>query len=153
MDRRTFVNSAFAVVASNTSLLLNATPILHLEELTVPKYEPSSWITDKGDYYVVKIPDGKTFIKEVLDKPSIIVLGENSKLSDLTVHGYASLYSKHSLNLGYLTIDQNNYECSGRSLLHFQAPRVNCISKIKLIPRSINIEPFRFTDNISLKQI
>jgi hypothetical protein len=36
------------------------------------------WVEDKGDFYIVRVPDFKTFANEHLEKPTIFLLGESA---------------------------------------------------------------------------
>lgn len=51
------------------------------------------WIEDKGDYCIVRVPDFKTFAKEVIDKPVIFILGEKAVVHSLAVCGCVNVYA------------------------------------------------------------
>jgi len=48
------------------------------------------WIEDRGGFYIVRVPDFKTFSRERLDKPTIFLLGDESEVSYVDVTGYAN---------------------------------------------------------------
>lgn len=57
--------------------------------ITTP--ESKDWITDKGDYVIVRVPDYKTFAREVIDKPAIFILGTRSFVSGVDVTGFVNV--------------------------------------------------------------
>lgn len=51
------------------------------------------WIEDKGDYYIVRVPDFKTFVNVKLDKPAIFGLGEAAVVRGVSVMGFSNVYA------------------------------------------------------------
>lgn len=84
IERRGFLKVLGAIAAS--------TGIIHYAEAKVLMPEQGSWIEDKGDYYIVRIPDGKTFAHETLDKPTIFGFGQDSRVEYVTVNGFVNMY-------------------------------------------------------------
>lgn len=51
------------------------------------------WIEDKGDFFIVRVPDFKSFANELLAKPVIFLMGEKSIIRGVNVQGFANLYA------------------------------------------------------------
>ena len=83
--RRGFIKIGMAVVGAFT-LAKYAEPLIEVSDL-------HQWIEDKGDFYIIRIPDFKTFAKETLNKPTIFILGEQSTVRDVEIFGYANVYA------------------------------------------------------------
>lgn len=59
-------------------------------ELLIPDVH-HDWIEDRGDFYVVRVPDFKTFANETLNKPTIFLLGQESTMKYVEVNSYANI--------------------------------------------------------------
>lgn len=94
MFRRSFLKIGSALVAG-TAVTTYAQPLLNIITLNA-KHQ---WVQDKGDYYVVTIPENKSFAKEYLDKPTIFLFGDNSKLLDVSVIGFANMRGANSVEI------------------------------------------------------
>lgn len=128
MLRRNFLKNAFAVATTAAATGACAKQFITIDEIIVPEEKPIDWIIDKGEYYLVNIPDGKTLKRERLDKPSIIKMGQGSTIGDLTVVGYCNIFSKHEIVMNNLATECGNYITKEpRSSILFSAPflRVN----------------------------
>lgn len=86
-NRRGFLKLLGAAVgaAAVPGILTYAEPLL-----AIP-IEGREWVEDRGDFYVVRVPDFKTFAREVLDKPTIFLLGQQAILTNVLVSGFANL--------------------------------------------------------------
>jgi hypothetical protein len=51
------------------------------------------WVEDKGDFYIVRVPDFKTFANEHLEKPTIFLLGESATVRSVDVDGFANIFA------------------------------------------------------------
>lgn len=87
-NRRSFLKTGTTLVGG-VLLTKYIEPIVPIAELN--KHE---WIEDKGDFYIVRVPDSKTFAKEILDKPTIFLLGHYSVVKDIVVNGYINVAIK-----------------------------------------------------------
>jgi len=67
------------------------------------------WIEDKGEFYIVRVPDYKTFARETLNKPTILLLGENSIAKDLDINGYLNVELSHESLFIDSRIDSSKY--------------------------------------------
>ena len=83
--RRGFIKIGMAVVGAFT-LAKYAEPLIEVSDL-------HQWIEDKGDFYIIRVPDFKTFAKETLNKPTIFLLGEQATVRDVEIFGYANVYA------------------------------------------------------------
>lgn len=81
-ERRGFLKLAAALGLVHYAQPLLATKPLH------------DWVDDRGDFYVVKVPEGKSMSHEVFSKPTIFQLGNGAVLSGLTVHGFCNMYGR-----------------------------------------------------------
>lgn len=59
------------------------------DQLVVPPR--NDWIEDRGDHYVVNVPDFKMLQREFFDKPTIFLLGTESVLADVHVEGFVNI--------------------------------------------------------------
>ena len=105
--RRGFLKVLGAIAAS--------TGIIHYAEAKVLMPEQGSWIEDKGDYYIVRIPDGKTFARETLDKPTIFGFGRDSSMREVTVNGFSNLYLQSGASTYDCAFDARGYSIEGRT--------------------------------------
>ncbi len=85
LSRRTFLRTTAAAAA----VIVFAEPLRLLSA-------SGDWIEDKGDFLIVRIPDGKTFAKEVLKKPAIVLMGAGSLMRDVEVIGFANIRLNNS---------------------------------------------------------
>jgi hypothetical protein len=95
--RRVFMKLATAMVGG----VAIAT---YAEPLALVKYD-AKWVTDKGGYYIVRIPDYMTFAHEDLDKPTIFLLGEQSRVRDVSVLGFANIAAPNGGAIDGLKVD------------------------------------------------
>ena len=87
-NRRSFLKTGTTLVGG-VLLTKYIEPIVPIAELK--KHE---WIEDKGDFYIVRVPDSMTFANELLDKPTIFLLGHYTVVKDVVVNGYANISHK-----------------------------------------------------------
>lgn len=92
MLRRTFLKTATALVGG----VLAAK---YLEPLTNISQIHNDWIEDKGDYYIVRIPDNSIFSNEILDKPTIFVTGAYVALKRLEITGFVNIIAKGPISV------------------------------------------------------
>jgi hypothetical protein len=81
--RRTFVKKSMALVGGLSVITYAEPKVLFFKDV--------DWVTDKGDYYIVKVPDFKMLSREIFDKPCIILLGERAVVSDVRVQGFVNI--------------------------------------------------------------
>jgi hypothetical protein len=110
MFRRTFLKIGSALVAG-TAVATYAEPLINALT-TGAKHQ---WVQDKGDYYVVTIPENKSFAKEHLDKPTIFLFGDNSKLLDVSVIGFANMRGAKSVEIQGCYFDAGKVSAKDRS--------------------------------------
>lgn len=84
LSRRGFLKVGVASVAG-VLLAKYAEPVMSILD------NKNDWVTDKGDYYILRIPDFKSFANHKFDKPLIVVMGECSRMSNTTVQGMTNL--------------------------------------------------------------
>ena len=87
-NRRSFLKTGTTLVGG-VLLTKYIEPIVPIAELK--KHE---WIEDKGDFYIVRVPDSKTFANEMLDKPTIFLLGHYTVVKDIVVNGCVNVVAK-----------------------------------------------------------
>lgn len=85
IERRGFLKVATMMVGS----LLVAKYIEPIIQIVTP--EKHSWIEDKGDFYIVRVPKNKIFANEHLDKPTIFLMDDSSYVHDVNVEGYSNI--------------------------------------------------------------
>lgn len=83
--------------------------------LTIAKYiEPmekientyKDWIEERNGFYIVRVPDFKTFEKEHLNMPTIFLMGQNSALRNCQIDGYANIdANSNSINVSDVYFD------------------------------------------------
>lgn len=106
--RRSFLKLGGVVVGS--SIL---TRWAEVEEY-IPDKLKHEWVEDKNDYYIVRVPDYKTFVREYLDKPTIFLLGERSRVDDCRVQGFVNVNMKHESVFTKTFVDASKHTCEGR---------------------------------------
>jgi hypothetical protein len=58
--------------------------------------EAKDWVEERNGFYIVRVPDFKTFANETLDKPTIFLLGQEAVVRGIEVFGYANIFApKH----------------------------------------------------------
>lgn len=50
------------------------------------------WVEDKGDFYIVRVPEKKVFLNETLAKPTIFLLGALAAVKAVEVKGFANIF-------------------------------------------------------------
>jgi hypothetical protein len=101
IERRGFLKVATMMVGS----VLVAKYIEPAIELIKP--EKHTWIEDKGDFYIVRVPEYKTFAKEILDKPTIFLMDHHSTVTQVDVKGYSNIKMS-----GYCTVTESRFDVS-----------------------------------------
>jgi hypothetical protein len=94
LTRRGFLRLAGAAALAVTLPLYREVP-----QLVVPKpFNQRDWIEDQGDFYVVRVPEGRTMTREqLLDKPVVFFMGARSALEAVeaaTAIVYAPLHAR-----------------------------------------------------------
>lgn len=89
--RRIFLKLAGAVtgLVAASSLVKYAEPYAKLSEI-------GEWIEDRGDFFIVRVPDYKMFAGEILNKPTIFLLGERAVVKDVRVNGFANVHAPNA---------------------------------------------------------
>lgn len=70
--------------------------------------EKHTWVEDKGDFYIVRVPMYKTFSRESLDKPTIFLMDQFSTVTQVSVNGYANFKTEGSSSLTDCEFDTSN---------------------------------------------
>ena len=83
LQRRGFLQ-IFGATAAAVGLTRYAEPFVSI----APRHE---WIEDRGDFLIIRVPDGKTFAREVIDKPAILFLGANAIAHTLQFRSYLNV--------------------------------------------------------------
>ena len=65
----------------------------YLEPMELLDDEAKDWIEERNGFYIVRVPDFKTFSNETLDKPTIFLLGQEAVVRDLEIFGYANIFA------------------------------------------------------------
>lgn len=116
-NRRSFLKTGTTLVGG-VLLTKYIEPIVPIAELK--KHE---WVEDKGDFYIVRVPDSKTFANELLDKPTIFLLGHHTVVRDIIVNGYANISHKGTSLITTSRFDVSKMLLStNRSILSVEAP-------------------------------
>lgn len=109
MLRRTFLKAGTALGAGKL-LTLYTEP---LSEIVVPKKH--EWIEDKGDFYIVRVPDYKTFAGECLNRNTIFLVGVGATVHQVSVTGYANVLLNHQSRMHQVHIDASDCLVAGRN--------------------------------------
>lgn len=76
--------------------------------------EYKDWIEDKGDYCIIRVPDGKAFINERIDKNVILLLGAYSTFKGIDVRGYANIATRGPASIVGCRFDARGFDIAGR---------------------------------------
>lgn len=93
LSRRGFIAAASALAAT-VSAAMSLPPgikLLNETDNEEPVNLSKDWITDKGDYYIVHVPEGKTFSGEMLDKSTVFYTEQFSRVNNVSVMGFANV--------------------------------------------------------------
>lgn len=93
LSRRGFIAAASALAAT-VSAAMSLPPgikLLNETDNEEPVNLSKEWITDKGDYYIVHVPEGKTFSGEMLDKSTVFYMEQFSRVNNVSVMGFANV--------------------------------------------------------------
>lgn len=82
IQRRTFLKVASATVG---------VMVIHKYAEPFEVLKENDWVTDRGDFYIVRVPDFKTFKNELLDKPTIFILGQEAIVYGCQIIGFANI--------------------------------------------------------------
>ncbi len=114
-NRRTFLKTG--------TVLVGGVLLFKYIEPIVPIAEPKKheWVEDKGDFYIVRVPDTKSFVNETLDKPTIFLLGENTLIKGLNIKGYINVAYKGNCAISDLYLDTSKMTLPNeRSLMYIE---------------------------------
>jgi hypothetical protein len=105
--RRTFLKVSASVALASAAM---SKGLILLDEPELPIADNyKDWIEDRGNFYIVRVPDYKTFAKETLDKPTILLLGENSIAKDLDINGYLNVEISNRSQFISTRVDSSKY--------------------------------------------
>lgn len=92
LTRRGFVAAASAMAASIAAAmsLPPGVKLLNETDNEEPVNLSKDWITDKGDYYIVHVPEGKTFRNELLDKSTIFYIENGASVRGVSINGFVN---------------------------------------------------------------
>lgn len=112
LNKRGFLKIASVLVGGLTlSKYTNAE--LFLPENKVSVFQ--DWIEDRGDFYIVRVPDFKSFNNEILNKPTVFLAGQHSSISRVRVDGFVNIHSKNGpIRLTESEIDATRHAFDGR---------------------------------------
>jgi hypothetical protein len=131
MLRRTFLKTASAVIGG-VLVSKYLEPMFNLADVH------KDWIEDKGDFYIVRVPDNSIFKNEKLDKPVIFVTGAYVTLANLDVQGYANIIAKGPINIRDNVFDASkvlSLKEMDRSVVRFDSP----VGDASIVMRDCNI--------------
>lgn len=89
MDRRGFLKLTGQAAAAVTTIALLPGVRVFAEPIIASPWR--DWIVDKGDWYEVFVPAGKTLIKETFKKPVLLILGDAATFGDCSVEGFVNV--------------------------------------------------------------
>lgn len=114
LSRRGFISALSALASTVTAAAMLPPKILLLNETENedPVEQCKDWITDKGDYYAVRIPDGKTFRDETFDKSVVFLMGNCAAIEYVTVKGFTNFI----ITAGRYTVTNSMFDSSGVKL-------------------------------------
>ena len=98
LNRRTFAKIG-------TALMGGLVLAKYAEPLALVPTEYRDWIEDRGDFFIVRVPDYKTFERETLNKPTIILMGERTTVRDIEVQGYTNVHAPKGGRIDECTFD------------------------------------------------
>lgn len=102
MKRRSFLKLSAAA-----GITLYAEPLILLPD-GVP------WVEDKGDFYILRVPDGKSVNGLKLDKPTIVLAGAKSIISNVDIDGFCNIFAKPAAVIDGLWVDARHSMAEGR---------------------------------------
>jgi len=105
--RRGFLKLATTMIGG-IAVAQYSMPVVELPQL-------HEWVTDMGDYYVVRIPAFRTFANEKLDKPSVFLFGERSVARNLEIKGYADFHFRQGMTFKDSVVDATGFLIDGRT--------------------------------------
>lgn len=108
MFRRAFMKMA------GVAGLAAAAPITLYSQPLVRVTNSHEWIEDRGDFYIVRVPDGKTFAEEALEKPTIIQMGARSKIRRIWIEGFTNVYAAGEFSIEASSFDARGMATSAR---------------------------------------
>jgi hypothetical protein len=76
--------------------------------------EYKDWIEDKDDYCIIRVPDGKAFINERIDKNVILLLGAYSTFKGVDVRGYANIATRGPVSIVGCRFNARGFDIAGR---------------------------------------
>lgn len=93
LSRRGFIAAASALSASVAAAmnLPSGIKLLNETDNEEPVEKSKDWITDRGDYYIVHVPEGKTFKNEDLDKSTVFYLENYSTATNMSINGFVNI--------------------------------------------------------------
>jgi hypothetical protein len=63
--------------------------------------QQSDWIVDRGNYYIVTVPEGKSFSRYDFDKPVLFMLKDRAEVSEVSIDGFITIVG--SANCSFLS--------------------------------------------------
>lgn len=92
LTRRGFVAAASALAATVSAAmnLPSGIKLINETDSEEPVNLSKDWITDKGDYYIVRVPEGKSFWNETLDKSTVFYIENGGSVKHVRVNGFVN---------------------------------------------------------------
>jgi hypothetical protein len=100
MFRRAFLKTA-SVISGGVMLPVYSEPLIQFSEYR-------NWVQDKGDYYIVNVPERKVFGNENLDKPTIFLLGVSSSVVNVSITGFTNIRGSKGVAIRNFYVDTRN---------------------------------------------
>lgn len=99
LSRRGFLVVASGLVTTISDAMRPTQGLIALVEAEneSPVESVSDWITDKGDFYVVRVPAGKTFSIDLLDKSSVFYLENAAMVTRTQINGFVNVVFETNL--------------------------------------------------------
>lgn len=101
MFRRGFLKTA-SILVGGVMLPVYSEPLLQ----ALPHHD---WVQDKGDYYIVNVPERKVFKGESLDKPTIFLCGAGSSVLNTSVNGFVNMRGSTNVTVSGFNVDIRNF--------------------------------------------
>lgn len=99
MRRRGFIQLGTAIFGALT-LQRYVEPFVEIVNM-------KDWITDHGDFLVVRVPAFKTFSNEILPKPTLFFMQERSTVRNVEVLGFANISAPAGA-----VVESSRFDCS-----------------------------------------
>lgn len=145
MKRRGFLQIGTAVFGSLT-LQRYVEPAVEVDVV-------ADWITDYGDFLVVRVPAFKSFSNETLHKPTLFLLEEQSIVRNIHVQGFVNVNASRGARITESKIDCSKMIVSrNRAIVEFSKNSHCSMSDCYLIPNKkiIMLDQYRMKIHVNV---